>query len=46
MQSIVSSDKNKDEKNKYIKFEINEKLFNLFTDNGIIINFYKNMKDN
>ena len=31
MQSIISSD-NKDEMNKYIKFDRDEKLFNLFKD--------------
>ena len=45
MQSIVSIN-NKKGKNKYIKFDRDEKLINFFNDNGIIINFYKNMKDN
>ena len=45
MQSIVSI-KNKDERNNYIKFERNEKLFNLFKDIWINNNFYKNTKDN
>ena len=45
MQSIVSI-KNKKVKNKYIKFERNEKLFNFFNYIGIIIIFQKNMKDN
>ena len=45
MQSIVSSD-NKNGMNKYIKFDRDENLFNLFEEIGININFYKNMKDN
>ena len=45
MQSIVSI-KNKKGRNNYIKFERNEKLFNLHKDIEININFYKNMKDN
>ena len=45
MQSIVSIN-NKDERNKYIKFVKDDKLFNLFKDNRISIDFYMNMKDN
>ena len=48
MQSIVSI-KNKKGSNNYIKFERNVKFDrsnNLFNDIGIIIIFYKNMKDN
>ena len=47
MQSIVSSDNmNNDERNKYIKFERNEKIFNLFKDVRINILFYENMNNN
>ena len=45
MQSIVSIN-NKKERNNYIKFDKDDNLFNLVNDNGIIINFQKNMKDN
>ena len=45
MQSIISI-KNKKGRNNSIKFERNEKLFNLFKDIGINNNFYKNLKDN
>ena len=45
MQSIVSI-KNKDKRNKYIKFERNNKRFIFFKDIDINNNFQKNMKDN
>ena len=45
MQSIVSI-KNKKGRNKYVKFDRDNNLFNLIKDNWIINYFYINMKDN
>ena len=44
MQSIVSIN-NKKGRNKYIKFERSEKLFNFFKDIGIISLINKNMNN-